>query len=320
MYKVRKFVITIVVILLIATMPISVHASSEAYSQQQLVTTALSLVGRVRYVWGGGHQGTSQIIGEVPWWETFNAQFEGNNSIDQAVGVGNHWCPIHGYSDCVFSDTGVYSKEQLEELRSLQFNIEKHQFDIFDTVDWGTNPMYKNVHRFDGLDCSGFMKWVAYQVSSEIYYDGAHNIPLQGNMMPIYDRYNLQSGDIVAWPAHTYMIVGKVEGSTYIHVESTPGTIRLGVTVATPDLTHIEEALGIIEEYYQTKGLVIKDNTRVHKLYSINTYIPETDTWEDQTESVVIGRFYDVVQDCTERSVRNLLGLPDKHILGLPLA
>lgn len=270
-----------------------------ASSQSEMLEDALSLVGRVRYVWGGGHVGTAEIKGESPLWEPFNDLYiEADAPAEATIGTSTQWCPFHTSSTCLEDDPGCYSVQWLIDERANLYGLSEEDFDIFSTVDFSDRSKYKRLHRFDGLDCSGFMSWVVYQALGT-YQESMEYMELDPFCSMITNR-DFKPGDIVEFDSHTYMLVGEVQPGCWIHVESTPGVIRLGVTWWGNGKWAIDEAYQIILQYYADHNLVIKDPMRVFNLDNLP---------DNGTDGLSIGRVDGVVQDISDDSAYSVLGL-----------
>lgn len=223
-------------------------------SRENMMAAAMSIVGKVRYVWGGGHLGSGEIKGINPVWKLFNncygtsEEMEGYN---QCVRPNTSWCPLHGevhdINGCMASSPAVYSAEEyiatLDGVISDDVDIEKYM-ELLDNIDQLKHGM--SAHRFDGLDCSGYTTWLYNQIDPiNVYGGGAstfvtHNIideiPLGSELLP---------GDVFAWSSHIIVIVGKVqeESDSYIILEASPNTIKFGVAyygegfISEPDYT-----------------------------------------------------------------------------------
>lgn len=223
-------------------------------SRENMMLAAMSVVGKVRYVWGGGHIQTGTIDGINPSWKRFfdsyiektdqeeqndqkeqGYEFEGNNMCIQPT---YSWCPIHGISTkengCLFDSETVYSAEEYVESRKDIFDIDALEGDKYTSLLEESIDFEHGVvsHRLDGLDCSGFASWLYNQISDDKQYDssaryfiesgGLKSIPYGDEMLP---------GDVFTWGSHIVVVVGKSDygSDAYVIVEASPNMVKFGV-------------------------------------------------------------------------------------------
>ncbi|SKB79070.1 hypothetical protein SAMN06296386_105184 [Lachnospiraceae bacterium] len=258
-------------------------------TRENMMTAAMSLVGDVRYVWGGGHSGASYIKGINPVWNQFENLYpsepyengtESHNGI-KTEGFGTcikpsgSWCPIHGYVSTSFHGETIYSLQQYIDLRSELFDKidltdEKYR-DMLSTVDYSNGV---NAHILDGLDCSGYASWLYNQIQDDYKVNtAARYFTKQSCFKPLYMGENLLPGDLFAWKTHIVVIVGRVrEGSkAYVTLEETPNVLRFGVAYYTgasvEDVTYGKQ---IASEANSLIGGLNPEYERPH-VYCINT-------------------------------------------------
>lgn len=209
-------------------------------SRENMLLAAASLVGKVRYVWGGGHLTTSNIKGINPVWQEFFNLYKDENGIDRGTCIqrNNGWCPIHGFDDSGYSCTVrsrlVNSVDDYIKYAKRYINIDILNSEHFkelvnDSVDF-TKEIH--AHSLDGLDCSGFASWLFNQIDMEKIYDStAMGFVEATGLTEIDYKDELLPGDIFTWTKHIVVIVGKLEGSNnvYIVVESAPNMVKFGV-------------------------------------------------------------------------------------------
>lgn len=200
-------------------------------TQENMILAASSIVGKCRYVWGGGHDETAQINGINPAWALWDEAY-GNE--DGSIRPAKSYCPIHGHynDDKIYSDT-VYSVEDYLDSRE----------DIMDTSLIDTDE-YKDLlniidiergicaHRLDGLDCSGFVSWVYNQITDDKQYNAMAKDYV--NVMGLDELKmgsKLKPGDVFAWSSHIIMIVAPCNENSkaYLSVESVPDIVSFGV-------------------------------------------------------------------------------------------
>ena len=216
-------------------------------SRQNMMQVALSVVGKVRYVWGGGHGGTSNINGISPIWLSFNELYEIADKDSKSIQNSNTWCPVHG--DCGYAcSMGDNSIRTVEDYISLRGNLIKDtpSYKNFKTANLSKIFSNRNVantdntgngikvsaHRVEGLDCSGYISWVYNQIDkSRVYDSNASNFVNSSNLREISFGDKLYAGDVIAWSSHICLVVGDIDngGNVYVQVEQTPSKTRFGV-------------------------------------------------------------------------------------------
>lgn len=207
-------------------------------SQENMMVAALSLIGKVRYVWGGGHGCSATIKGISPIWACFNELYSNRES--DCIRPSNTWCPIHGAvgssSDtCMIYDTQVSSIEEYLSLRGeyLSNTPSYSKLDGKNISDIFSNKFYPiEAHRLDGLDCSGFISWLYNQIDTSKTYDYmSSEFVSSGALQEVTCGEPLNPGDTVGWSSHVFLILGATDETNqiYIEVESTPSVVQLGV-------------------------------------------------------------------------------------------
>lgn len=216
-------------------------------SRENMMRAAISLVGKVRYIWGGGHGGSSNINGISPIWLSFNELYEQAGKDNKSIQNSNTWCPIHGdcgYA-CSLGDTGIRTIDDYIDLRGEVIkNTPSYRY--FKTANLSkiyTNRNLANTdgrgngisiaaHRVEGLDCSGYISWIYNQIDKTRVYDSnARGFVGSGRLRELDFGDKLYAGDVIAWSSHICMIVGDIdnEGKVYVQVEQTPSKVRFGV-------------------------------------------------------------------------------------------
>jgi len=201
-----------------------------------MMTAAACLVGRVRYVWGGGHSGASYIDGINPMWAKFNALYPTNSEADgfgTCIKPSGSWCPIHGYTGAEYHGGSVRSLDEYVGARAEEFNaselLSTKYRKMLEQVDYSV-PI--NIHTLDGLDCSGFCSWLVNQVTDQFNINSTAAVfTSQYGMQKLTLGEDLLPGDIYAWSTHVVAIVGKVApgSKAYVSVEATPNILKYGV-------------------------------------------------------------------------------------------
>ena len=264
-------------------------------TRENMMTAAMSLVGDVRYVWGGGHSGASYIKGINPVWKQFqnlypkepysydksasakNAQtdLDYNEGFRTCIKPSGSWCPIHGYSHKDYHGENVYSIDQYIKLRSglfdkIDLTDDKYR-DMLSTVNYSHGV---NAHVIDGLDCSGYVSWLFNQIQNDYNVNTAARYFIsQSCFTPLVMGAELLPGDIFAWETHIVVIVGRVrEGSNaYVTLEETPNVLRFGVAyysnASSDDISYGKK---IAAEANSLIGGINPDYEKPH-VYCINT-------------------------------------------------
>lgn len=209
-------------------------------SRENMMIAAMSVVGKVRYVWGGGHLGTGAIKGINPNWGLFYNTYGTNVEEDgylRCVKPTISWCPIHGTTTsengCLFASENVYSAEEFIDERSSVYNTAALETEAFsDMLEKAGVDSGITSHRLDGLDCSGYASWVYNQVQDSVTYDsGALRFISQRGITSLPEGTKLLPGDVFSWGAHIIVIVGAVgeNSRAYVMVESGPNVVKFGV-------------------------------------------------------------------------------------------
>lgn len=242
-------------------------------SRENMMISAMSVVGKVRYTWAGGHQGASTIRGINPIWQSWEELYP-SSAVDESTGKVNagygscikpsgSWCPIHGYNEddrCIEYDTFTSFSEYLRfRIEEIGENLVIDKYKNMITLD----PEGVSAHRLDGLDCSGFASWVFNQItnkynidSAAMYFtrqDGIESLDIGSELLP---------GDMFAWTSHIVMIVGKAsdKSKAYVTVEQTPNVLKFGVVYYSGARTaDIEHAMYVAREANKLLGNVTEE-------------------------------------------------------------
>ena len=210
-------------------------------SRENMMVAGMSLAGKVRYVWGGGHLTAGNIEGINPIWKAFSGAYPtqaGTDGYNTCVKPTNGWSPITGQNatgdESLYNSTTVTSVKQYTDARKDivtvdMLNDDKYRKLLEQSVDFSKGiPAY----RLDGLDCSGYTSWLYNQVDLNKRYDssaedfirssGLTIIPYGSDMLP---------GDIFSWGEHIIVIVGHVASGSkaYVMLEESPNVVKFGV-------------------------------------------------------------------------------------------
>lgn len=206
-------------------------------SRENMMLAAISLTGKVRYVWGGGHSGASYIDGINPVWKKWNELYP-NEPSEEGFGTcikpSGSWCPLHGYSNGECYKGGLmHNIDEYIEMRAdtLDFNdlqSEKYK-ELLKSVKYSDGI---GVHTLDGLDCSGFASWVYNQATDKFNVNStAMNFVHQYGVKEVPYGSKLLPGDVFSWTTHIVVVVGKAtdSGNSYVTIEQTPNMLKFGV-------------------------------------------------------------------------------------------
>ena len=251
-------------------------------SRENMMLAAMSVIGKVRYVWGGGHVSTGTIDGINPSWEAF---FNTYGTEPDEAGTGRcikptiSWCPIHGTVEaengCLLGAETVYSVEQYVDSRkeimdTQNMEGEKYEALLESSINFGTGV---NSHRLDGLDCSGYASWLYNQIVSKRKYDsGALNFISAGGLKTVEWGSRVLPGDVFSWGDHIVVAIGpsSTNSKAYVMAEASPNMVKFGVmyyggarqsdiNLAIKQATEANDLIG---------GLPISEKTHIYNMSS----------------------------------------------------
>ena len=210
-------------------------------TRENMMLAAIPLVGQVRYVWGGGHIESGNILGISPAWKEFFDTYGRNNGepgYNKSIKTKDTWCPVHGRyegeSKCSdFADI-VYSLEEYTNMREGVMEVEKLKGEKFTEMIESEVNFENGVasHRLDGLDCSGYTNWLYNQIDMDHKYDSLAVNFIPNNEMKVIELGDkMLPGDVLSWGPHIVVIVGENrQGSgAYVMVEASPNMVKFGV-------------------------------------------------------------------------------------------
>ena len=252
-------------------------------SRENMMLAAMSVVGKVRYIWGGGHLESGNLNGINPSWKAFYDTYgtkEGDEGYQMSIIPTASWCPVHkrveNADGCLFKADTVYSVEQYVDSRkeimdTSNMSIEKYQKYIDSSIDLSKGM---NSHRLDGLDCSGYTSWVYNQISETRNYDaGAGYFIRYGDLNSIEYGSTMLPGDVYSWTGHIVLVVGKVadSGKSHIIIEASPNTVKFGVLYYSGvSADELEKAINIAKEANELiGGLPDAERTHIYNMDSV---------------------------------------------------
>lgn len=285
-------------------------------SRENMMVSAISLVGKVRYVWGGGHDGTANIDGINPSWYDWNEAYpseavsesvsldkngnevlhrEYNDGFGTCIRSASYWCPIHGSGSSEFHGKTVFSPSDYLNIRDSIIDYSKYSYDdymnILSQIEFGDGI---NEHLLDGLDCSGYVSWVYNQITDKYTFnEAAQYFASQSGLKDIPFGSELLPGDVFAWDSHIVLVVGKVKDNSkaYVTVEQTPNVLRFGVIYYNgASSKDINEAINIANNANKLIGGINTDNepTKKYCMNAVGYYTETNTTIDDETGEEVV--------------------------------
>ena len=233
-------------------------------SRDNMMLAAMSIVGKCRYVWGGGHMTTGNIVGINPMWNVFhnaylNSDVEVSSKYSKCVIPDGSWCPMHGkqndWDGCLFRSKTAYSAEdyiaERQDVLDLSgVDLDKLTAQLEADVDFSAGV---TSHRLDGLDCSGYTSWLYNQVTGDNYVfdSGAYYFIGQRGIKRLKSGTDLVAGDVFSWGDHIVVIVGPVkeDSKAYVMLEAGRTNVKFGVVYyRNAKSADIAEALEVAKE------------------------------------------------------------------------
>lgn len=221
---------------------------------KEFLNESFGLVGKVRYVWGGGHH-ESALMGTkgLPLWESFNRIYGDSGKGVVPHVVHKHYQPLPTYTDTV--ENFLNQKENYKSLLDNQSFV-----DYLKT----TNKGYLDF-RFEGLDCSGFVNVIlnTLDIEGEPFNYLAESFGWDNRFIEVPERETYHSGDLISWGEHIIAVVGQFKKNepVYIIVESTVGVLRLGVAYhSEASLSTLVEAKEYVDNVNKTYDINIETN------------------------------------------------------------
>lgn len=253
-------------------------------SRENMMIAAMSVVGKVRYVWGGGHLGTGNMDGINPAWKAFyDTYLDDEEDFDGAymcIKPTASWCPIHGRVEkengCLIESETVFSVEQYVESRKEIMDTSNMRLDKYKEYLESKLDIERGVvsHRLDGLDCSGYSSWVFNQINDKRTYDSGARAFISSSGLNVIDYYDtMLPGDVFSWGSHIVVIVGKAadSGQSYIMLEASPNTVKFGVLYRTGvSVAELEKTILLAKEANDLIGaLNIEEKTHIYNMDNV---------------------------------------------------
>lgn len=263
-------------------------------SRENMMLAAMSVVGKVRYVWGGGHLTTGMIDGINPSWQAFYDAYpldenaEGHARCIQPSGC---WCPIHkaveNENGCLLKSETITSVEDYvdtikEVCDTSKLETDKYKALLEDKVDLEHGVAS---HRLDGLDCSGYASWLYNQISNKREYDaGARSFISSSGLKVVPYGYKMLPGDVFSWGSHIVVVIGpsSANSKAYVITEASPNMVKFGVMYyGSAKQSDINEAIAIAKEANDLIGGV--PATEKTHIYNMDTRGYTTETIDSGT-------------------------------------
>ena len=264
-------------------------------SRENIMIAAMSVIGKVRYVWGGGHLTSGMIKGINPIWKKFFDTYgkeEGEDGFNECIQPKATWCPVHGMfestrNSCLNISRNINSIDEYIDIMEGIISTEGLKDKKFrDLMNSGVNMRDGIIaHRLDGLDCSGYTSWLFSQVDTNGYYDsGATAFIGSSRLRGIEYGNKMLPGDVFSWGSHIVFIVGGVGGrdKVYVMTESSPNMVKFGVIYYEgASSSDIDRARKIAIEANKLIG-DIGDNERTHTYFMGNLGYREVEDEEEE--------------------------------------
>ena len=260
-------------------------------SRENMMLAAACLVGKVRYVWAGGHSGASYIDGINPAWEMWSDLYTGDN-YEKCIQPHGSWCPEHGYSSGECTQGGIirslddYISKRSKTFRTDELDQDKYR-KLLAKVDYSNGI---STHTLDGLDCSGFASWLYNQITDKYNINStARCFTKQGGIKEVAFGNKMLPGDVFSWTSHIVVIVGQVrKGSkAYVTVEETPHVLKYGVVYyAGASSADIEYGKKIASEANTLIGGIPsgKETPHVYCMNNVGHYTEEVEVDENKAK------------------------------------
>ena len=300
-----------------------------------LMTVCQQLVGKVRYVWGGGHYRANDIVGISPMWQLFNQYYMDSGHSQYCIMPSYTWCPIHGESSdtenaCIgasgdtFNSVQAYIKSRSKFLNTQILENGKYTEMISNA---GVNGTIIG-HNLDGLDCSGYVGWIYNQVTGGKITDSTARYFIQSNkkwFQELQVSDSLKPGDIFQWQTHIVMIVGPQRQSdnckVYVMVEMQPYFVQFGVAYKNgAQYKDIQTAKQIARDANELFGGSSCSKYQIHS-YNIETEVVtnvdeltgvETTVEQDRTD-MKLGRYNNFSDTKTKVDQASMFGIERQY-------
>lgn len=297
-------------------------------SRENMMLASMSVVGKVRYVWGGGHLGPASINGINPAWEAFYDTYpttaeEGTDGLNRCIQPTGCWCPIHkaveAANGCLDTASVYYSVEDYVDSRKEIMDTQNMEDDKYSKLlDNALNfERGVNSHRLDGLDCSGYASWVYNQITGERNYDsGARNFISAGNLAHVNYGAKMLPGDVFSWGSHIVVVIGQVrQGSdAYVMVEASPNMVKFGAMYyGSASQADRAKAISVAKEANDLiGGIPLTEKTHVYNMDSVGFSESEESgryaeigrlKYSYLDENIVIGQYNKTMKDMTAQEI-----------------
>lgn len=285
----------------------------EEQTIDNLMSVASQVVGKVRYVWGGGHYKANNIAGISPVWQLFNQYYIDSEHGQNCIMPSYTWCPIHGElsntaNACIGTDGDIFN-QVYEYIKSRSKFLDTSTLENGKYTEMISNTgMTGQIigHNLDGLDCSGYIGWIYNQITGGKITDQTARYFIQSNKKYFTELQiddDLKPGDIFQWSTHIVMIIGPQRNSesceAYVMIEMSPYFVQFGVAYKNgASSSDIQRAKQIAKDANELFGGAYCSNYQIHA-YNIETeVVTQTDeltgvetTVEQDREDMKLGRY-----------------------------
>lgn len=142
---------------------------------------------------------------------------------------------------------------------TLSYGISPRWYDFFkeNDADYDFEDTMYQIH--DGLDCTGFVGYVVYQVFGKSFSDKGYVYPSKDMVGEYADKFNgtfiskegierYYPGDIMGTDGHVFIVIGECSDGSLLFVHASPPVVSLCGT-KTPEGNSDSEAVGLAREY-----------------------------------------------------------------------
>lgn len=143
---------------------------------------------------------------------------------------------------CLYVYGGGWNEEDTgagEEAVTKGLSAQWEKFYNDNKADYDYDTTRYQIH--DGLDCTGYVGWLMYQLFGNRYSDSGYVFSSSGvadnyvslfgsTVIPKEEVKNRQSGDIMTTKGHVYVVVGQCDDGSVVIMQSSPPSVSLAGT------------------------------------------------------------------------------------------
>ena len=199
-------------------------------------------------------------------------------------------------------------------IEALSYGISPRWYEFFKENDENYNfedTMYQ-IH--DGLDCTGYVGYVTYQVFGDFYRDNGYVFPskdMTSEYADIFggtlisrdsiDRY--YPGDIMGTDGHVFIVIGRCSDGSLLFVHASPPVVSICGT-KTPDGKPESEAVALAGKYmstyfpesYARYDTCIRDTdflTEYNQMHWSRNVLTDPDGFDDMTPEEIMKSIFE---------------------------